>query len=183
MSPCGTRSLPLTIDWHVDEHHEELKGSTGWSTTTRRSLSWLVYLNEPDWNANHVNDGGSLRVYERSAPPRYRVGARRSGGDLQIGWLRPTLSDPCERPVFLNAQYHDGNCAMYIDGDDGESTLRYITDTFPSHPTLFVAGGFKSSSQQLVCAEVRRRHRLGNRRQKPDRKGQQHRNNNQTESL
>ena len=40
---------------HVDEHHEELKGVAGWSQPTRRSISWLIYLNE-NWNGRV--DGG-----------------------------------------------------------------------------------------------------------------------------
>jgi 2OG-Fe(II) oxygenase superfamily len=139
---------------HVDEHHEELKGVAGWSKPTRRSLSWLIYLNE-DWNSDQ--SGGCLRCFERaSGKPSHRVGARRNG-DLQVGWLRPTLKDPVERPVFLDAQFDENNveslknhnCAMYIDSpvSDGPSTSYeisqpyYITQSFNAHPTLFVAGG------------------------------------------
>jgi hypothetical protein len=138
---------------HVDEHHEELKGVAGWSKPTRRSLSWLIYLNE-DWNPDQ--SGGCLRCFERASGTSHRVGARRNG-DLQVGWLRPTLQDPVERPVFLDAQFDDNdveslqnhNCAMYIDNpvSDGASTSYeisqpyYITQSFNAHPTLFVAGG------------------------------------------
>lgn len=132
---------------HVDEHHEELKGVAGWSKPTRRSLSWLIYLNQ-DWNPNV--SGGCLRCFERAAGrPSHTVGAR-PNGDLQIGWLRPSFQDPMERPVFLDAQHGDGStgnhCAMYI--DDPFSTVvgskvapYYITKNFNAHPTLFVAGG------------------------------------------
>ena len=34
-------SLPL----HMDERHEETKGEKGWTTDTRRSISYLLYLN------------------------------------------------------------------------------------------------------------------------------------------
>jgi hypothetical protein len=31
----------------MDEHHEELKGpKAAWATASRRSVSWLVYLND-----------------------------------------------------------------------------------------------------------------------------------------
>ena len=43
---------------HVDEHHEEQKGRAGWSRPTRQSISWLVYLNDLDWDAGA--DGGHL---------------------------------------------------------------------------------------------------------------------------
>jgi hypothetical protein len=39
---------------HVDEHHEEAKGSGGWALPSRRSVSWLVYLNALDWSARQV---------------------------------------------------------------------------------------------------------------------------------
>ena len=47
---------------HVDEHHEETKGTEGWRAPTRRSVTWLVYLNERDVA------GGRLRAYERRRP-------------------------------------------------------------------------------------------------------------------
>jgi hypothetical protein len=131
---------------HVDEHHEELKGKAGWSKPTRRSLSWLIYLNE-DWNAD--KQGGCLRCYERLGRPSNKVGAR-SNGDLQIGWLRSSLADPLERPVFMDSQIHgSGNCAMYIDTPDGAGT-QYITDHFNVNPTLFVAGGERLTQELLV---------------------------------
>lgn len=132
---------------HVDEHHEELKGTAGWEQPTRRSLSWLIYLNE-DWNANV--DGGCLRCYERAARTARIVGARRDG-DLQIGWLRPTLGDPYERPVFMDAQRpgKDGHCAMYVDGDG--NTVEYISKDFNAHPTLFVAGSELLAQKTLIA--------------------------------
>ena len=73
---------------HVDEHHEELKGRDGWMHPTRRSISWLIYLNDRDWKGSR--DGGQLRCFERSDPhgdarSSTRIGAR-PNGDLQIGW-------------------------------------------------------------------------------------------------
>jgi Rps23 Pro-64 3,4-dihydroxylase Tpa1-like proline 4-hydroxylase len=131
---------------HVDEHHDELKGKAGWSKPTRRSLSWLIYLNE-DWNAD--KQGGCLRCYERVGRPSNTVGAR-PNGDLQIGWLRPSLADSLERPVFMDSQRHgSGNCAMYIDTPDGAGT-QYITKNFNAHPTLFVAGGELLTQKLLV---------------------------------
>lgn len=124
---------------HVDERSEELKGVAGWSRPTRRSVSWLVYLNEPDWDA--VGDGGCLRTYERTTPPAFSVGAR--NGDLQIGVLRATPTDPLERPVFLDARRGNvaGRCALYIDSNDGGRRI-YLTQEFDSHPYLFLSGDF-----------------------------------------
>jgi len=139
---------------HVDEHHEELKGTAGWSTPTRRSLSWLVYLNR-DWNPDR--SGGALRCYERNAAASHSVGAR-PNGDLQIGWLRPSRTDPVERPVFLDAQ-HDGGanhrCAMYVVDPVREGQLQYITKEFNPNPTLFVAGS-EFLVQKLSIQQQRR---------------------------
>jgi hypothetical protein len=90
-----------------------------------------------------------LRCYERLGRTSNTVGAR-STGDLQIGWLRPSLADPLERPVFMDSQRHgSGNCAMYIDTPDGAGT-QYITKHFNAHPTLFVAGGELLTQKLLV---------------------------------
>lgn len=135
---------------HVDEHHEELKGVAGWSKPTRRSLSWLIYLND-DWNPDR--DGGCLRCYERTAVPSHPVGAR-PNGDLQLGWLRPSAQDPLERPVFLDAQHGSGtgNCAMYIDSDDGTNAKQYITKDFNANPTLFISGASEFLTQKLLVS-------------------------------
>ena len=123
---------------HIDEHHEECKGIVGWSRPTRRSLSWLVYLNE-DWDAN--NDGGCLRTFERKTESAFSVGSRH--GDLQIGWLKSTPYDPIERPVFLDGRRGNisGKCALYIDSNDGQRKV-YLTKEFNSDPYLFLTSDF-----------------------------------------
>eukprot|EP00566_Odontella_aurita_P011680 CAMPEP_0113529262 /NCGR_PEP_ID=MMETSP0015_2-20120614/2298_1 /TAXON_ID=2838 /ORGANISM="Odontella" /LENGTH=384 /DNA_ID=CAMNT_0000427877 /DNA_START=73 /DNA_END=1227 /DNA_ORIENTATION=- /assembly_acc=CAM_ASM_000160 len=126
---------------HVDEHHEELKGARGWSAPTRRSISWLVYLNPPDWDANGGKDGGALRTYERRSRSAYPVGAR--NGDLQIGWLAPSRDDGRERPVFLDGRRdgRSGRCSLYVDSDDG-GRRAYVTEDFDADPYLFLTGDF-----------------------------------------
>jgi hypothetical protein len=67
---------------HINEHHEEVMGQSGWGRPTRRSLSWLVYLSDINWDVGV--DGGDLRAHGRLdevgvAGP---VGSR--DGDLQI---------------------------------------------------------------------------------------------------
>jgi hypothetical protein len=34
---------------HMDERHEDTKGDKGWMNDTRRSISWLLYLNDHNW--------------------------------------------------------------------------------------------------------------------------------------
>lgn len=122
---------------HVDEHHEELKGVAGWSKPTRRSISWLIYLNEGNWNGSR--DGGQLRCFERKDRPVGRIGAT-TNGDLQVGWLRSTMLDPYERPVFLDAKTHDhGQCSMYLI-DEATNTRTYISKSFETNPIMYVAG-------------------------------------------
>lgn len=125
---------------HTDEHHEELKGTAGWSQPTRRSISWLIYLNE-NWKSSH---GGQLRCFERTVGPssQVEVGAR-PNGDLQIAWLTATTLDPVERPVFLDGRQEDGGrCAMYIimTEKNGDRKKQYITPQFDAHPILYTAG-------------------------------------------
>ena len=124
---------------HVDEHHEELKGVAGWSKPTRRSISWLIYLNEPGWNGSR--DGGQLRCFQRENQPLGRIGAT-NNGDLQIGWLRATILDPNERPVYLDAKGHDhGQCSMYVvDSSSANSKKTYISKSFETNPIMYVQG-------------------------------------------
>jgi len=138
---------------HVDEHHEEVKGRAGWSRPTRRSISWLIYLNEEDWGEN---DGGALRTYARTTPSSQPVGSR--DGDLQLGWLRPTPNDPKERPVFLDGRRGgiSGKCALYIDSDDGQRKV-YLTKEFNSDPYLFLSSDF--FMQNIIIKD----HELGSR--------------------
>lgn len=131
---------------HVDEHHEELKGRAGWAQPTRRSLSWLIYLNE-DWNGSR--DGGQLRCFQRRVPSvtSQTVLGARPNGDLQIAWLRASAWDPMERPVYLDGRRPDHKVSMYtiLDNNNidvgGDGRPVYITKDFDAHPILYVAGG------------------------------------------
>ena len=66
-------SYEMTYNWyepgaalgrHLDEYHEDSKGVAGWRSPTRRSVTWLVYLND-GWDG--ASEGGSLRAYPRAA--------------------------------------------------------------------------------------------------------------------
>lgn len=84
-----------------DESPKETKGPKGWQLPTRRSVTWLLYLND-GWTAE---EGGSLRCYPRQQPSKAPVGAHE--GNLQVGWI-----DHVE-PVFLDAWRPSGQTALY----------------------------------------------------------------------
>ncbi|KAJ1460157.1 hypothetical protein M885DRAFT_509914 [Pelagophyceae sp. CCMP2097] len=120
---------------HIDEHHEETKGVQGWRANSRRSVSWLVYLN-PQWDAS--KQGGEIRVFERRGTAAGGVGAT-PGGDLQVGWLRRTPADPFERAVFLDSRRPGGggNCALRCVDASGDYAV--LTRDFFAEPLLFLA--------------------------------------------
>jgi hypothetical protein len=105
------------VSRHVDDRHVELKRANGSRLqkkpgATRRSITWLVYLND-DWNPN--TDGDQLRLHERAQPSTAHVGA--SEGHLQVGWLRATATEG-EQPVFLDPFRGPGgaennNCVLF----------------------------------------------------------------------
>lgn len=95
--PQGS-SLPR----HQDERHEEMKGDRAWSEDTRRSISWLIYLNE-EWGANATHSyGGEFRAYCRPSFSGVRCGSH--DGNLQVGWLRYT--DIVKECGDLKVQFH-----------------------------------------------------------------------------
>ena len=106
ISPKGS-CLPR----HQDERHEETKGDKGWINDTRRSVSWILYLND-DW-ASHDDDGGALMT---GSGGELRAFCRNGGwcgssdGNLQVGWLRRDLNATNQRvldfefdPIFLDS--------------------------------------------------------------------------------
>lgn len=96
----------------MDERHEESKGPRGWLLTSRRSLSWLIYLSETQeandredrrqknvtsnkgWDA--IQNGGLLRTFpQQHFRPSSEIGwvetvqCGSHNGNLQVGWLLP----------------------------------------------------------------------------------------------
>jgi len=111
----GRLKHEMTYNWyepgaklgrHLDEHHEETKGPSGWTTPTRRSVTWLVYLNE-GWTKE---EGGALRCMPRSNDSieknTVQVGCHE--GNLQVGWVNDGVD-----PVFLDVFRESGGAALY----------------------------------------------------------------------
>lgn len=111
----GKLKHEMTYNWyeplaklgrHLDEHHEETKGPKGWQMPTRRSVTWLVYLND-DWKQE---EGGVLRCFPRSeehiGSSNVQVGVHE--GNLQVGWVNEGRD-----PVFLDCFRESGGSALY----------------------------------------------------------------------
>lgn len=94
---------------HIDESHEETKGRQGWLLPTRRSLTWLLYLND-HWEAA---DGGALRLYERRGGAAADDVGSTADGDVQVGWVVGP-EGAAERPVFLGED--EGGALVCYDG-------------------------------------------------------------------
>lgn len=137
------------LERHVDERHVELKRPMGSQlpkkpNATRRSVTWLIYLNDDDWLPL---DGGHLRLHERVNPSASEVGSR--GPDLQIGWLKAISPNQKDQPVFLDpffgnrltASNERESCVLYT-MDDGTGTQR-TNLSFKPFPNiaLHLAGG------------------------------------------
>jgi len=119
----GKLKHEMTYNWyepgaklgrHLDEHHEETKGPTGWTVPTRRSVTWLVYLNE-GWTKE---EGGALRCLPRSDATveknRVQVGCHE--GNLQVGWINDGVD-----PVFLDVFRESGGAALYQVNNNNDS--------------------------------------------------------------
>jgi len=144
---------------HVDEKHVELKRPNGSRLpkrpdSTRRSVTWLVYLND-DWDAK--SDGGQLRLHERAQPSTH-VGSL--GPHLQVGWLRATETDG-EQPVFLDpfrAGPEDESFMLYTCDADGNK--RDLSREPFANAALRKIGGDAVASKLMVDnpADARRFH-------------------------
>jgi len=122
---------------HMDERHEETKGSRGWLLPSRRSISWLIYLSDEHWDVD--KNGGALRAF-----PQHKLalptptGAH--DGNLQIGWFQD--EDQKSRPVFLDSWYKHSNsqtgniephCILYYTSSSTKDSEHiYLTHPFIS---------------------------------------------------
>ena len=87
------------LAWHTDEAHAEVQGSVAFNyLNTRRSISWLLYLNEDGWDEpDGSGSGGAFRGLTRSDAVG-SCGAHE--GNLQVGWL---YRGGGSEPVFLDS--------------------------------------------------------------------------------
>jgi hypothetical protein len=150
---------------HMDERHEDTKGEKGWNLETRRSISWLLYLNKDEWNEDE--NGGELRLFCRSTSTTNKCGANE--GDIQVGWLPSSITNTkisanndnndLFDPIFLDswvqtreenvwgarsALYRIQQSSTATTSSSSSSTIRdYLSDPFgpnspswPSHLSL-----------------------------------------------
>ena len=125
-------STLASLPRHTDEHSEELKKLEGWSRPTRRSISWLIYLNDKTWD-----NGGELRTYPRKFDPTGPI-SRSPDLDLQVGWLS---GPPSDVPVFLSTtpNTHSNHCQLFI-YDYEKNSKEFISIPFAADPLLYLAG-------------------------------------------
>ncbi|KAI2501549.1 hypothetical protein MHU86_12926 [Fragilaria crotonensis] len=147
------RNHEMTYNWyepgaklgrHLDEHHEETKGPKGWQMPTRRSVTWLVYLND-GWTKE---DGGILHCFSRQSRSSAPVGAHE--GNLQVGWMDHV------HPVFLESwREESGLSALY----------RLTSDKRPSVERKYVSAGDFDMPHQPIKFQtfLRQEYRQGSR--------------------
>ena len=116
-------------------------GKKGWSTPSRRSISWLLYLCEPGWDV--AVNGGALRSFPQHLPVIGATGA--NDGDLQIGWLKVTDKNnstkdgprvnisvvDAVKPVFLDCWRRNSagivKSALYIRSSTSRQGRQYVS--------------------------------------------------------
>mmetsp|Transcript_8610 Transcript_8610/g.12296 ORF Transcript_8610/g.12296 Transcript_8610/m.12296 type:complete len:391 (-) Transcript_8610:122-1294(-) len=154
----GTRKHEMTYNWyepgaslgrHLDEHHEETKGTRGWIMPTRRSVTWLVYLND-GWLES---EGGALRCYPRSPNKQSSGKVGSHDGNLQVGWLHG------DRPVFLDSMRESGLCALYCLDDNVKrkelSTKDFEVPRQPIDFSVFLESSIpRESFEQISTARL-----------------------------
>ena len=168
----GEMRHEMTYNWyepgaklgrHLDEHHEETKGTKGWVMPTRRSVTWLVYLNE-GWTKE---EGGSLRCMPRNDVVMEQNGVQVGchEGNLQVGWMNDGVD-----PVFLDVFRESGGAALYqvkavggVDnnGEDSKVEERHILSVrdfeVPRQPidfSIFLKEEMRESFEQISTSRL-----------------------------
>jgi hypothetical protein len=133
-------SLPgADLKRHMDEKHEELKPSRRWALETRRSISWLLYLNENSWDASL--NGGQLRSFPQNTPmyPSLFGSCGCHQGNLQIGWLE---AESYVKPVYMKSwSISKKNCSHLVTSDIDDDNTQGVGNEVLS--SLYVLSVFK----------------------------------------
>jgi hypothetical protein len=119
----------------------------GWLLESRRSVTWLVYLNDR-WNDE---EGGALRCFPQTKISSQQVGSHE--GNLQVGWLRIDSNIP----VFLDCFRSSGQSALYTVNDNTRQVLSLKDFDVPSQPiefSRFLPTEFRESFEQISTARL-----------------------------
>lgn len=159
-----SKSLPnSTLDRHMDERHEELKGRLGWLEPSRRSISWLIYLSDEGWDIE--DHGGALRAMKAPGVPSGEPSTHE--GNLQIGWWtrqggkdQQESSSLISKPVYLNSWLPFSptedeppypHCIMYIVNEKDE--IQYVSHPWPNDATGMSTSDFILQHQSDLIPE------------------------------
>ena len=154
---------------HMDERHEETKGVRGWLLPSRRSISWLIYLSDDNWDIN-IN-GGALRSFpqksfeanidlDQNNKMAFVLNTGSHDGNLQIGWLLSSSSSLSHdnnqaMPVFLDSWYKHVNiqtgeiephCVLYVQKLSQSQTIQHGVENVLTSRRVLLTHPFLSDS-------------------------------------
>lgn len=159
---CGKVGEPIYV--HMDSVHEAF-AFTGFHAgfdldgyaPTRRSLGWLLYLSDDDWDdPGGDGSGGNLLAYPRH-DSHGKVGAHK--GNLQVGWLD---RGNCSQAVFLDSwvlpEWMEGRTLSELRQewagqyeDDGELWLALYNLVQPSYQLYCIGTGGEREDLSKPC--------------------------------
>jgi Rps23 Pro-64 3,4-dihydroxylase Tpa1-like proline 4-hydroxylase len=130
-----------SLNEHIDERHEELKPSQRYNFPSRRSISWLVYLNDDTWKLGL--HGGQLRFFipkQELQQLSGTCGSNLNNGDLQVGWLLSDDSNYGRLPVYMRS--------LRQSNDNRIRSQLYI---FEGGEEIFITKSFKIQHDSQHC--------------------------------
>lgn len=161
---------------HMDERHPELSKRGYNKGDTRRSLSFLVYLSDYDWNIEE--NGGQLRAFPqkgiRLGSNLYTGGEYGQSGCLQVGWLSTKASSssttttshisllPFIEPLYLDAWIRESmlenspvvsKLFVLEKGRDGSLERRFVSE--PMEVRNSETGEFEKDFTKFLLADIR----------------------------
>lgn len=114
-------TVGASLKRHMDERHEETKGPRGWMLSSRRSVSWLIYLSDVDIQ------GGELRSFVKNNLNSNEQEVGSHAGNLQVGWLDvdkystvPVYMNSWFRPAEVGSRSIEPFCILYTIMDGKE---------------------------------------------------------------